>query len=100
MTSINSLNNLNQNHENNQLNNLISNPETLINNFNDNKNESIQDLNIKSTYQLGLVNNQNFPNNNDNNLTISDKAYTIKYTPVNTLADSSKYIYVNDPINV
>ena len=106
MKSLNPLNNLNQTSEINQLkplnkfNNLISNPETLINNINENKNETCEELNLKSAYQLGLVNNQNIQNNNNNTLTITDKAYSIKYTPFNILANASNYLYVDDPINI
>ena len=107
MNSTNPLNNLNPINEKiplktiNQINNLVNIEESLNNKmFNENKNESTDELNLNSINQLGLVNNQNIHNNPNKNLTITEKAYTIKYTPYNTLSNSSNYIYVDDPKNV
>lgn len=85
----------------NPLNNLTKSLESVNNNtMNDSKREINDELNLNKAYQLGLVNNQNIQNNPNNFLSINDKAYNIKYTPSNYLANASNYIYVDDPINV
>jgi len=88
----------------NQLANVSNQMVSTLNNnmINENKTEIFDESNtLKSGYQLGLVNNNNMPNINKNeNKVLSDKAYSILYTQYNTLADASKFIYVEDPINV
>ena len=95
MKGLDNLNNLNQYQETNLSSQSIKN-NTYINNqeglplkqLNDPK----KDINSS---RLDLVNNQD-----KEPLSILDKAYNIKYTPSNYLANPSSYIYVNDPLDV
>jgi len=103
---INQLNTLNQVNPVNQLNPLnqvknVVNPIESVQSslINVNKNESYDELNnLKSAYKLGLVKNQNNPD--QNNGFLSDKAYSIKYTPWNILANASSFIYVENPKDI
>ena len=64
-----------------------------------NNNESSDKINpLNSADKLGLLNNQKSPN--QNKVLLSDKVYSIKYTPWNILANSSNYVYVEDPKDV
>ena len=107
MNQLNELKNLNPNNPLkalNQLNNDENQIDSTKNNIiNENKTESFNELDqLKMPYQLGLVNNQNIQINqpNQNVTVLTDKAYSIKYTQYSILADASKYIYVDDPINI
>ena len=84
----------------NQVNNIVNQiGEVQSSLMNVNKNESFDELNtLKSAYKLGLVNNQKYPD--QNNGFLSDKAYSIKYTPWNILDNASSYIYVENPKDV
>ena len=84
----------------NQVKNVINPTDSALDSLiNLNKNESDDKVNtLKSAYNLGLVNNQINPN--QNNEFLSDKAYNIEYTPWNVLANASRYIYVEDPKDV
>ena len=65
----------------NQVKNVINPTDSALDSLiNLNKNESDDKVNtLKSAYNLGLVNNQKNPN--QNNEFLSDKAYNIEYTP-------------------
>jgi len=92
------MNNLNEIKSSEIINTYTSNQEESVNNqLNAPKNDinNNNQLGLNNAYQLGLVNNQN-----KEPLSINDKAYNIKYTASNYLANPSNYIYVNDPLDV
>jgi hypothetical protein len=78
-------------------NTYINNPEeSVLKQINEPENEvNNTQLSLNKAYQLGLMKN---PNNDF--LTIPDKAYNVKYTSSNYLANPSNYIYVDDPIDI
>lgn len=100
LNTLNQVNPVNQLNPLNQVKNVVNPNETVQSSLiNVNKNESYDELNkLKSAYKLGLVNNQNNPD--QNNGFLSDKAYSIKYTPWNILANASRYIYVENPKDI
>jgi hypothetical protein len=84
----------------NQEKNVINPTDSTLNNLTNLKNNesSYEFKALNPSNKLDLINNQRNPN--QNNALLSDKAYSIEYTPLNILANASRYIYVEDPKDV